>query len=94
MIEFCWDEKKNKINRQKHGVWFEEAQTVFNDPHGRLFLDETHSIQEERFILFGFSNADRLLAIVHCYRSAQLMVRIISARRATPKERKFYEKRV
>ena len=48
MLRFDWDERKNKSNRIKYGVWFEEAQSVFNDPHGRLFYDPEHSKDEER----------------------------------------------
>lgn len=51
------DEQKNKSNRTKHGIWFEEAQGVFSDPHGRLFYDPEHSEHEERFILLGMSSA-------------------------------------
>jgi len=52
VLEFDWDEDKNRFNRQKHGIWFEEAQTVFDDTHGRLFLDSEHSDDDEdRFVL-------------------------------------------
>ena len=92
MIEFEWDESKNKANRQKHGIWFEEAQTVFDDIHGRLFLDKDHSDKEDRFILIGYSSAERLLIIVHSHGETDSNVRIISARKPTKKERTFYEK--
>lgn len=94
MIEFEWDEVKNKANRKKHGVWFEEAQSVFDDTLGRLFLDHEHSIGEDRFILIGYSNSRKLLVVVHCYRESDLLIRIISARKATKKEKEFYEKRI
>jgi uncharacterized DUF497 family protein len=60
MLRFDWDEQKNKSNRTKHGIWFEEAQTVFGDPHGRLFSDPEHSECENRFILLGMSSAARI----------------------------------
>jgi uncharacterized DUF497 family protein len=91
VIQPEWDEKKNRVNRRKHGVWFEEAVTVFNDPHHRFFLDHTHSDHEDRYIALGFSTSARLFIVVHIYREALGRVRIISARRATKLERIFYE---
>ena len=91
MLRFDRDEPKNKSNRNKHGVWFEEAQSVFNDPHGRLFYDPEHSEREDRFILLGVSSAARTLVVVHCCRENDSVVRIISAREATRKEVRFYE---
>jgi uncharacterized protein len=87
---FEWDEAKNKRNRSKHGVWFEEARSAFHDPRGRLFLDPDHSDEEDRFLLLGMSNAGRLLTVVHCYRESDRTVRIISAREATKKEEAYY----
>jgi len=94
MLRFEWDENKNTINRQKHGVWFEEATVVFDDPNGRLFIDPEHSQQEQRFVLLGYGSRQRLLIVVHCYRESDDVVRIISARKATKKERLFYEERI
>jgi uncharacterized DUF497 family protein len=91
MLRFDWNERKNKSNRTKHGVWFEEAQSVFEDPRGRLFFDPEHSEVEDRFILLGVSSAARTLVVVHCYRESDSLVRIISARKATKKEVRFYE---
>jgi hypothetical protein len=91
MLRFDWDEGKNRRNRTKHGVWFEEAQSVFSDPHGRLFHDSEHSVEEDRFILLGVSSAGRTLVAVHCYRNSDSLIRIISARKATKKEVRFYE---
>ena len=90
-MRFEWDESKNRANRAKHGLWFEEAQSVFNDEFARLFKDPDHSGNEDRFLLFGISGAGRCLIVVHCYRADDQIVRIISARRMTKKERKFYE---
>ncbi len=92
MIEFDWDEVKNKANHSKHGIWFEEAQTVFDDVHGRLFIDSEHSDNEDRFVLIGFNSSNKLLVVVHCHRKSDSIIRIISARKATKKERVFYEK--
>jgi uncharacterized DUF497 family protein len=92
MLRFDWDERKNKVNRTKHGVWFEEAQSVFSDPHARVFNDPEHSEEEERFLLLGLSSAARLLVVVHCYGESDSVVRIISARKAVKKEVRFYEK--
>lgn len=93
-FEFEWDEEKNKMNRKKHGIWFEEVQSVFDDIHGRLFLDSNHSEDEDRFILIGHNNFSKLLVVVHCHRKLDSVIRIISARKATKKERTFYEKRI
>ena len=91
---FEWDEAKNCQNRKKHGVWFEEAQTAFADGKARVFFDEEHSVMEDRFILIGRTSADRILVVVHCYRKSDELIRIISARKATTKERRTYEKRI
>lgn len=93
-LRFEWDETKNRRNRQKHGIWFEEAQSVFDDPHARLFFDDVHSEKEDRFLLLGISHAGRPLVVVHCLRQAQAVVRIISARKATHREAKTYEERI
>ena len=94
MLRFDWDERKNKRNRAKHGVWFEEAQSVFDDPHGRLFYDPDHSIAEDRYILLGVSSVARTLIVVHCYVESDSVVRIISARKATRREMRSYEERI
>lgn len=91
MLRFDWDEPKNKANRTKHGIWFEEALSVFSDPHGRLFYDPEHSEAEDRFILLGMSSAAKILVVVHCYRESDSLIRIISARKATKREARFYE---
>ena len=91
-IRFDWDETKNKSNRAKHGIWFEEAQSAFEDPYARLFVDDFSD--EDRFILIGISTHSGLLVIVHCFRDDDKVIRIISARKATKKERAFYEKRI
>jgi uncharacterized DUF497 family protein len=88
-IRFEWDETKNKSNRTKHGIWFEEAQSAFEDPNSRLFVDDFSD--EDRFILVGRSAHSGLLVVVHCFRDDDQIIRIISARKATKKEKIFYE---
>lgn len=92
MLRFEWHEQKNRLNRKKHGVWFEEAQQVFDDPRALLFFDSEHSTEEDRFILLGASASGRFLVVIHCERHQSGIVRLISARKATSKEIKRYEK--
>ena len=89
-ITFAWDERKNRENQRKHGISFEEATTIFADENARLIHDPEHFPSEDRFILLGFSAKLRILVVVHAYRKDEKEVRIISARKATPKERKQY----
>ena len=89
-LRFEWDEHKAAINLKKHGVSFEEARTVFFDERARLIDDPDHSGDEERFVLLGLSGSLRLLLVCHCYRSEGNVIRIISARKAVPKESKSY----
>jgi uncharacterized DUF497 family protein len=90
---FEWDEDKNKTNKEKHGVWFEEAQTVWADSHAVEFFDSEHSDKEDRFLRIGYSKLNRVLLVVFCepVSEGEEVVRIISARKATSKERKDYE---
>jgi uncharacterized protein len=91
MLRFEWDERKNRNNHSKHGIWFEEAQSVFRDPGAQVFYDPEHSEDEDRYILLGMSAAVRTLVVVHSYREFESLVRIISARKATRKEVRAYE---
>jgi uncharacterized DUF497 family protein len=91
MIEFEWSQAKARANLRKHGVSFEEAKSVFYDEYARQFFDDDHSDAEERFILLGKSNRSRILIVCHCERQSGDIIRIISARKATATERKFYE---
>ncbi|MEO5896013.1 MAG: BrnT family toxin [Vicinamibacterales bacterium] len=91
-LRFEWDGRKDAGNRRKHGVSFEEAQTVFFDEHALLIPDPDRSGGEERFVLVGLSSALRALVVCHCYRHATT-IRIISARKANPDERRRYERR-
>jgi uncharacterized DUF497 family protein len=87
---FEWDNRKNASNKRKHGISFEEAQTVFFDEKAIEFDDPEHSIQEERFILLGLSQSLKVLIVCHCFRSEEDIIRIISARKATKKEQDVY----
>lgn len=93
-LEFEWDERKNTSNRKKHGVWFEEAQQVFNDVNAIVFFDRDNSKDEDRFIILGFSSSNRILVVVYCERPRSAKIRIISARKATKKEIHSYEEGV
>ena len=88
-LEFEWDPEKAQSNLKKHRVSFEEASTVFDDPLFITFLDEEHSIDEERYITLGLSRTNDLLLIAHTDREGT--IRIISARKATKNERRFYK---
>jgi uncharacterized DUF497 family protein len=90
MLHFKWDKIKARANIGKHGVSFEEAKTVFFDPNGRLISDPDHSDDEARFLLLGMSERIRLIVVCHCYRDRDV-IRIISVRKATKRERQVYE---
>jgi uncharacterized DUF497 family protein len=90
MIRFEWDQSKATANQRKHGVSFEEAQSVFYDEFAVQFFDDEHSTSEERFILLGMSASARLLIVCHCERESGNIIRIISARKATKPESAFY----
>ena len=92
-IEITWDENKNISNQKKHNISFEEAKTVFYDDYARLIHDPEHSESEDRFILLGLSSQLKLLVVVHAYRDQDEIIRIISARRATKTESKYYTTR-
>jgi len=89
-MRFEWDQNKNLINIKKHKISFEEAKTVFFDDNARLIPDPEHSIEEERFIILGFTINLRILVVVHSYKENDDLIRIISARRATKSEIKYY----
>ncbi|NQU30170.1 MAG: BrnT family toxin [Anaerolineae bacterium] len=89
-LEFEWDEKKDKINIQNHSVSFDEARTVFYDEYAIQFFDPEHSEDEERFILLGTSFKLKTLVVCHCFRQAETVIRIISARKADRDEEQVY----
>jgi len=88
-MKFEWDSKKARSNLKKHGVSFEEASTVFSDLMSATGIDPDHSINEDRFIIFGISGHNRLLVVAYVEKTDT--IRIISARKATGRERKIYE---
>jgi len=90
-MKFQWDGAKAARNRTKHGVPFEEALSAFADPLSITYPDPKHASEEDRFLLIGISASGQVLIISHVYRAD--CVRIISARKATPRERRFYESR-
>lgn len=88
-MKFEWDPEKAEANLKKHKVAFDEAKTVFRDPMYLLFADPDHSVSERRFLALGRSKQDRLLIVSYAERASA--TRIISARKATHRERKKYE---
>ena len=93
-MQFEWDENKNKLNIQKHGVAFEDAKTVFDDPLQISKLDHRFSYFEERWITIGATQNTHILVVACCFFTDDRaeIIRIISARHANPKERASYEK--
>jgi len=89
-LRFVWNEAKNRANERKHGVSFEEAQTAFLDENAKVYFDPDHSETEDRFILLGISFQLRVLIVCHCYREGDVLVRIISARKADKREQENY----
>ena len=89
-ISFVWDQRKAESNLKKHKISFEEAQTVFSDPNARMIFDPEHSSDEDRFILLGISSGLRLIVVCHCYIEDDMVIRIISARKANKNEQKQY----
>jgi uncharacterized DUF497 family protein len=88
-MEFEWDGDQARRNLDKHAVSFHEAATVFADPLSLTFPDPDHSVGEDRYVTVGLSNSDWLLIVAHTDRASR--IRIISARKATRRERKIYE---
>jgi uncharacterized DUF497 family protein len=95
MIRFGWDADKAAVNIKKHGVSFEEAQSVFFDEHAIQFFNENGSSPEEdRFLMLGLSFNFRILIVCHCARENDELIRIISARKATKSEAKYYNDQI
>lgn len=92
-LRFEWDPRKNRANQRKHGVSFDEAESVFADDWAVLLDDPDHSATEDRFLLLGLSASLHTLVVFHCYREAEDTIRIISARKATRSERREYARR-
>jgi len=93
-MNFEWDETKNKQNRKKYWIWFEEAQSVFDDDMAKVFFDSSNPNDEKRFLIIGNNTSGDNLIVVHCYRENDEVIRIISARKTTKKERLIYEERI
>ena len=89
-IAFIWDRRKARANLAKHGLSFEEGETVFLDEDARLIDDPDHTLDEERFLLLGYSGRARCLVVSHCYKEDDSMIRLISVRHATVGEEKMY----
>ncbi len=90
-LHFVWDTQKATTNYSKHGISFEEAQSVFDDEYARLRYDPDHSQDEDRFLLLGMSNSLHILVVCHCHWEDETSIRIISARKATRRESRQYE---
>ncbi len=88
-MNFEWNPLKADINLKKHKVSFEEAKTVFSDTLSFTYPDPDHSIDENRYLIIGISKDSRILVISHTYRNDS--IRIISAKSAKKREKKFYE---
>ncbi len=92
MIKFEWDKAKATSNKKKHGISFEEAKSVFFDEFALQFYDSDSSdLEEDRFLMLGQSSEAKILIVCHCERDSGNTVRIISARKATKNECKFYQ---
>ncbi len=89
-ILFEWDDKKDKTNKRKHGISFEEARTAFYDENAIQYFDPDHSDEEDRFILLGISYKLKVLVVCHCFRENDSIIRIISARKADKDEEYEY----
>ncbi len=93
-LQFSWDPKKARTNERKHGVSFEEAESVFLDEEALQIDDPDHSDRETRFLLLGYSYRLRIVLVCHCLLEEEGVIRLISARKATKPERRQYNKQV
>lgn len=92
-LKFEWDSKKARANLKKHGVAFAEAETVFLDEHALEIADPDDAGDEERFVIIGASASNSVLVVCHCYRERKSVIRLISARVATKREKASYNER-
>lgn len=90
ILSFEWDKKKENANVKKYGISFEDARTAFYDEHALQFYDPDHSGDEERFILLGTNHKLKTLVVCHCFKEAETVIRIISARTADKDEQNAY----
>lgn len=93
-LRFSWDPNKARTNQRKHGVSFEEGESVFLDEEALLIGDPDHSDTEDRFLLLGYSYRLRVVVVCHCVLEEEGMIRLISARKATKPERRQYDEQV
>jgi uncharacterized protein len=91
-LKFEWDDDKARSNERKHGIAFVEATSIFGDPAAVFVYDGERSWEEDRFIMIGMSECDRILTVIYVER-VELTMRIISARHATRRERRQYEEK-
>jgi uncharacterized DUF497 family protein len=91
-LTFEWDPRKARSNFSKHAVTFEESATIFGDPLSLTIRDREHSQDEERYVTLGIAAGGKLLVVAHSDRGDN--IRIISARRANRRERRFYEEKI
>ncbi|MFQ4137017.1 BrnT family toxin [Nodosilinea sp. PGN35] len=89
-LDFEWNERKAEANVAKHGISFDEAVTVFYDDNARVIFDPDNSLEEDRYLILGMSEASQLLLVCHVYRRNDEVIRVISARRATSREERQY----
>jgi uncharacterized DUF497 family protein len=90
---FEWDPEKEKMNKKKHNISFEEAATVFHDPNAITIFDEDHTEKEERWITIGISSSGKLIIVCHTYYEISedtIVLRMYSARKTTVSENKQY----
>lgn len=89
-MRFEWDDRKAQSNEKKHGISFNEAETVFYDENARLLHDTEHSSEEDRYVMLGMSDSLSLLTVCHVYKEDEETIRIFSARRANKREQQQY----
>lgn len=89
-LRFEWDPNKNVDNKRKHGISFEQAQTVFLDENAHEYFDPDHSEDEERFLMLGMSSQERVMVVSYCRKESESIIRIISARKAKMSEEVSY----
>lgn len=92
-MKFEWDDRKERINLKKHKVSFSEAKSLFYNENAIVYDDYDHSFNEDRFIIVGFSASANLLLVCFCEKLSGDIIRIISARKLTKKEKKDFNKR-
>lgn len=96
-MDFEWDIRKEALNMRKHGVSFEEAKKIFFDPFHLSIPDVSHSENEDRWITIGQAfNKELIIVVIHTYREnddEEMKIRLISARKATSKEKRQYQER-